>query len=217
MCFPPNGITFPSRWDRLAGSIWHRTTLVEFGEWRCPSAVSTPDSDVSSLNCVYLLASVVETCPSSERQSVNGLMIFLPPEPQIHKLPCCSSAAWVWWHVVVPAGSAKKAPVMKNLPAVLGIHLPFHTQQNLWALQHSASLLSCWDISEDKKERWNGASEWWRQSENTAKICVKCAVTLWSTWSNALQIRRKAIQYLHEETDQNVWVTHSKKYLKVIF
>lgn len=40
----PNGITFPSPGgqDRAAGTIWHQIGRVEFGEWRCPSAMQSP-------------------------------------------------------------------------------------------------------------------------------------------------------------------------------
>lgn len=37
--------------------------------------------------------------------------------------------------------ATKKALVMKNLPAVRGIHLLFHTRQNLWSSALSISAL----------------------------------------------------------------------------
>lgn len=64
---------FPPEWDRLPvlpGSKrrWlrpsdTRSLMVEFGEWRCLLAGLEPGGQVSSLSCVYLLASCGENLP----------------------------------------------------------------------------------------------------------------------------------------------------------
>lgn len=138
------------------------------------STVPTPWGEVSSLNCVYLLA------PCRENLPINSVLILLGCNPTIfliHKqmnfapphvglppnllLPCCSVPSSHQSQVsesrvharnrqtpqfgfsdirgAATADGPKKTTVMENLPAVLGIHLLFHSRQDLRAGRHSAS------------------------------------------------------------------------------
>lgn len=56
------------RWLRPSDT---RSLFVEFGEWRCPLAGLDPGGQVSSLSCVYLLASCGENLP------INCVLILL--------------------------------------------------------------------------------------------------------------------------------------------
>lgn len=104
---PPYTYVFPAEWDNLSVPLgprqdgWvHLTPDHPCGIWGMAMSVrcAHPEGEVSSLNCVYLLAPCRENLPiiCVLILSVNGPMIFffcclIQPQPQIYELPHSTS------------------------------------------------------------------------------------------------------------------------------
>lgn len=103
---PPYTYVFPAEWDNLSVPLgprqdgWvHLTPDHPCGIWGMAMSVrcAHPMGEVSSLNCVYLLAPCRENLPiiCVLILSVNGPMILfcclIQPQPQIYELPRSTS------------------------------------------------------------------------------------------------------------------------------